>query len=422
MTTARIKLPPKLIPVFSGLARYRGARGGRGSAKTRSFALMTAVRAYMFAEAGVSGVILCGREYMNSLEDSSMEEVKQAIRSEPWLDAYFDIGDKYIRTKNKRVAYAFAGLRHNLDSIKSKARILIAWIDEAENVSETAYIKLLPTVRENGSEVWITWNPEKDGSPTDQRFVKNPPPGSKIVELNYTDNPWFPDVLEQERLSDRDRLDDQTYAWIWDGAYRENSDAQILAGKYRVAEFSFEDAFDGPYFGLDWGFSQDPTAGVRCGIYDQRLYIEHEAGKVGLENDDIASFMIARLPGIELHVVRADSARPETISHVKSKGKNGQRANLPRIEGVEKWKGSVEDGIAHLRSYKEIIIHPRCKKTLHEARTYSYKVDRMTGDVLTDIVDANNHYIDATRYALGPLIKRSGALGLMLPKRLQGKK
>ncbi|MGW9066984.1 PBSX family phage terminase large subunit [Achromobacter animicus] len=392
--------------MFSGAARYRGAKGGRGSAKTRSFALMTAVRAYMFAQAGVSGVILCGREYMNSLEDSSMEEVKQAIRSVPWLDAYFEIGEKFIRTRNRRVSYTFTGLRHNLDSIKSKARVLIAWIDEAENVSEIAYQKLLPTVRENDSEVWLTWNPELDGSPTDLRFVKNPPPNSKLVELNYTDNPWFPDVLEQERRNDRERLDDQTYAWIWDGAYRENSEAQILAGKYRVAEFDPAAGWDGPYFGLDWGFSQDPTAGVKLWVHDHRLWVEYEAGKIGLENDDIAEFMIARLPGIEQHVTRADSARPETISHVKSKGRDGQRANLPRLQGVEKWKGSVEDGIAHLRSYKEIVIHPRCVQTLREARLYSYKVDRLTGDVLTDIVDANNHYMDATRYALQPMIKR----------------
>lgn len=417
---AKIELPPKLIPVFSGGARYRGAHGGRGSAKTRSFALMTAVRAYMFAEAGVSGMILCGREYMNSLEDSSMEEVKQAILSVPWLDAYFDIGEKYIRTKNRRVSYAFAGLRHSLNSIKSKARILIAWVDEGEDVSETAWIKLGPTVREAGSEIWCTWNPEKDGSPTDTRFRKKPPPGAKIVELNYRDNPWFPDVLEEERRKDQENLDDQTYAWIWDGAYRENSEAQILAGKYRVAEFKPGVDWDGPYYGIDWGFSQDPTAGVKCWIHDQRLYVEYEAGKVGLENDDIADYMIARLPGIEQHAVRADSARPETISHVKSNGK-GMRKCLPRIVGVEKWKGSVEDGIAHLRSYREIVIHPRCVKFLHEARTYSYKVDRMTVDVLTDIVDKNNHYIDATRYALGPLIKRKGMVGVMLPKRLQGK-
>lgn len=406
MTTARIELPPKLIPIFSGPARYRGAFGGRGSGKTRGFALMTAVRAYMLAEAGERGIILCGREFMNSLEDSSMEEVKQAIYSVPWLESYFDVGEKYIRTRNRAISYTFAGLRHSLDSLKGKARVLIAWADEAESVSETAWLKLGPTVREAGSEIWVTWNPEKDGSATDQRFRKKPPQGAKIAELNYSDNPWFPAPLEEERRTDRERLDDATYAWVWEGAYRENSEAQILAGKYRVAEFQPATGWDGPYFGIDWGFSQDPTAGVKLWVHDGRLYVEYEAGKVGLENDDIAQFLIARLPGIEAHAARADSARPETISHVKSDGK-GQRQSLPRLAAVEKWQGSVEDGIAHLRSYKEIVIHPRCAAFLREARMYSYKVDRLTGDVLTIIVDAHNHYIDAARYALGPLIKRS---------------
>lgn len=407
MTEVNLAIPPKLIPVFTGPARYRGAHGGRGSGKTRTFALMTAVKAMMFAEAGISGVILCGREFMNSLEDSSMEEVKQAIRSVPWLDAYFEMGEKFIRTKNRRVSYVFVGLRHNVDSLKSKARVLLAWIDEAESVSETAWMKLLPTVREADSEVWVTFNPEKDGSPTDQRFRKAAPENAKIVEMNYSDNPWFPDVLEQERKSDRARLDDQTYAWIWEGAYRENSDAQILAGKYRADEFEPKPGWDGPYFGIDWGFSQDPAAGVKLWIHDQRLYVEHEASKVGLENDDIAEFMIQRLPGIEMHVVRADSARPETISHAKSTGQ-GKRQALPKIMAVQKWPGSVEDGIAHLRSYREIIIHPRCKETLKEARLYSYKTDRQSGDVLTTIVDANNHHMDAIRYALGPMIRRQG--------------
>lgn len=151
---------------------------------------------------------------------------------------------------------------------------------------------------------------------------------------------------------------------------------------------------------------QDPTAAVRCAVYDRSLYIEYEAGKIGLENDDIAEYMIKKIPGIEKHTVRADNARPETISHVQSSG-NGTRLCLPKIEPVSKWPGSVEDGIAHLRSYKEIIIHPRCVKVIHEARTYSYKVDRLTGDVLTTIVDKNNHYIDAIRYALEPMVKRS---------------
>lgn len=403
MTTAQVELSPKLVELFSEPARYYCAWGGRGSGKTRGFALMTAIKAYMFAESGKSGVILSAREYMNSLEESSMEEIKQAIKSVPWLDAYFDIGEKYIRTKNRRISYVFAGLRHNLDSIKSKARILLCWVDEAESVSEIAWQKLLPTVREEGSEVLVSWNPELDGSPTDVRFRKNPPAEWRGVEVNYDSNSWFPAVLDLERKSDYERLDPQTYAWIWDGAYRENSDAQVFSGKYKLGEFEPSDKWDGPYCGMDFGFAQDPTAAVKCWIHDERLYIEYEAGKVGLELDATAEYVNGKIPDFHKHVVRADSARPESISYLKRHG-------LPSIEGVAKWSGSVEDGITHLRSYREIIVHPRCKEVLKEMRLYSYKVDRLTGDIKADVVDKNNHYIDAIRYALNPMIQGKGRL------------
>lgn len=407
MSSVQLEIPPKLIPVFSGEARYRGAHGGRGSGKTRTFALMTAVRAYMFAESGTSGVIFCGREFMNSLEDSSMEEIKQAIRETPWLDAYFDIGERYIRTRNRRVHYVFAGLRHNLDSIKSKARILIAWIDEAEGVSEVALQKLLPTVRADDSEVWVTWNPELDGSPVDIRFRKNPSDDAKIVELNYADNPWFPAVLEGERLRDQRTLDPETYAWIWDGAYRENSVAQIFANKYRISEFEAQTGWDGPYFGLDFGFSQDPCAGVKLWINNRKLYVEYEAGGIEIENDNLAALMIKELPDIEKHVVVADNARPELISHLKKQDPARLRPFLPKIEPCAKGKGSVEDGISFMKSFDEIVVHSRCKETIKEFRMYSYKVDRLSGDVLTDIVDKWNHYMDAIRYGIEKVRKKS---------------
>lgn len=404
MTTVQIELAPKLVELFSEPARYYCAWGGRGSGKTRGFALMTAIKAYMAAESGKSGVILSAREYMNSLEESSMEEIKQAIRAVPWLDSYFDIGEKYIRTKNRRVSYVFAGLRHNLDSIKSKARILLAWVDEAESVSEVAWQKLLPTVREEGSEVFVSWNPELDGSPTDTRFRKTTPESWRGVEVNYNDNPWFPEVLDLERRSDYERLDPQTYAWVWEGAYRENSDAQVFSGKYKIGEFTPDsDKWHGPYNGLDFGFAQDPTAAVVCWVHDDRLWIEHEAGKVGLDIDDTARFVDQRIPGFGKSVIRADSARPESISYLKRHG-------MPFAEGVPKWTGSVEDGITHLRSYREIIVHPRCKEVLKEMRLYSYKVDRLTGDITTKLVDANNHYIDAIRYALNPMIQGKGRM------------
>lgn len=218
MTTARVELPPKLIPVFAGEARYRGAFGGRGSGKTRTFAKMAAVKGYQLSQSGESGVIVCGREFMNSLDESSMAEVKAAINSEPWLASNYDIGEKFIRTKDGRISFAFIGLRHNLDSIKSKSHIHLLWVDEAEPVSEAAWIKIVPTVREHNSEIWVTWNPERKNSATHIRFRMNPPDGAKIVEMNFSDNPWFPEVLEKERLEDMKKRPDQ-YAHIWGGDF-----------------------------------------------------------------------------------------------------------------------------------------------------------------------------------------------------------
>lgn len=411
MTVARIEIPPKLIPAFEGNYRYRCSHGGRGSAKTRTFALMTAIRGYMAAMNGQSGVILCAREYMNSLEESSMEEVKQAIRSVPWLNDFYELGEKYIRTKCRSVSYVFAGLRHNLDSIKSKARILIAWVDEAESVSEIAWTKLAPTVREAGSEIWVTWNPERDGSATDKRFRKNPPDNAVVVEMNYDDNPWFPSVLEDERLNDQARLDSATYAWIWEGAYLENSDKQVLANKYVVQSFPDDlwQQADRLLFGADFGFAKDPNTLLRQFILNDCLYIEYEAYGVGVELDHMPAFY-DKIPESRKWSIKADSARPETISYLKRQGFN--------ISAAKKWQGSVEDGITHLRGFKQIIIHPRCKETAKEARLYSYKTDRITGEVLPVIQDANNHCWDAVRYGLDGYITQKSNAGLLVPKRL----
>ena len=410
MTTAQIQIPPKLIPVFvAENVRYRGAYGGRGSAKTRTFALMTAIKAYQLAEAGVSGAILCAREFMNSLADSSMEEIKQAIQSVDWLNDYFDIGQHYIRTRNGLISYIFCGLRHNLDSIKSKARILLCWVDEAEKVSEMAWRKLTPTVREDNSEIWVTWNPEVEGSPTDLRFRKSTPDNAVVVELNYQDNPFFPDVLEQERLNDLARLDYASYAWIWEGAYLENSDKQVLNGKYVIQSFDADlyKKADRLLFGADFGFANDPNTLIRFFILDDCLYIEYEAYGVHVELDEMPQFYDS-VPESRKWPIKGDSSRPETISYIKREGF--------KISAAKKWQGSVEDGISHLRGFKKIVIHPRCKHTAEEARLYCYKTDRVTEEVLPIIEDKHNHCWDAIRYGLDGYIKQRNVRGILVKR------
>jgi phage terminase large subunit len=398
MTTLRIELPPKLVDLFSRPARHRIIKGGRGGGKTRGVAKMAGVDAFRLAQGGAEGIFLCSREHLNSLDESSLEELKVSIRSEPDLLPHFDIGERYIRTADRRVSFAFAGLRHNLDSIKSKARILRNWTDEAEAVSEAAWRKLLPTIREHGSENWVTYNPESSESATHKRFIADTPTSCIVTELNWRDNPWWNDVLNQERLDDK-RLRPDTYDHVWEGAFLTRTDAQIFAGKVEEKEFEPSHAWDGPYQGGDFGFSQDPTAAIQCWIYQGDLYVSHEAFKKKLEIDDTAEFVEGKIPGWSNDVSRWDNARPESISYLKRHG-------MARAQSCDKWPGSVEDGIEHLKSYGKIYVHPRCPSISREFRLYSYKVDRNTEDITSKIVDDHNHGIDALRYAIGPMIKR----------------
>ena len=222
MTDVQVKLPKKLVPIFLGEADVRGAYGGRGSGKTRSFAKMVAVRGYMYGNMGIKGQLLCARQFMNSLEDSSLEECKRAIEEEPFLLAYYEIGDRYIKSRDGNIQFSFAGLDRNIGSIKSKGRILLCWVDEAEPVTEHAFSILIPTLREEGegwnAELWLTWNPERKSSAVNTRFRSTDDPRVKIVELNWRDNPWFPETLNRTRLKDQQERPD-TYDHIWEGAY-----------------------------------------------------------------------------------------------------------------------------------------------------------------------------------------------------------
>lgn len=222
MATANIALPKKLIPVFDGEADVRYSHGGRGSGKTRSFAKMVAVKGYIFGMSGITGILLCARQFMNSLSDSSLEECKRAIEDEPFLKSYYDIGDNYIKSRDGRISFVFAGLDRNIASIKSKGRILVCWVDEAEPVTDEAWTTLIPTLREEGdgwnAELWVTWNPKRKAAPVEKRFRGSKDPRIKGVELNWRDNPKFPAKLERDRQRDLEERPEQ-YDHIWEGGY-----------------------------------------------------------------------------------------------------------------------------------------------------------------------------------------------------------
>lgn len=396
MTTAQIKLPAKLVPVFSkprGAVRYRWARGGRGSGKSFNFAKMAAVWGYAEPLR-----ILCAREFQVSIAESFHAELKAAIASEPWLEQAYDVGRDYLRGKNG-TEFIFRGLRRNTQSVKSLAAIDLTIVEEGEDIPESSWLALEATVfRQEKSELWSVWNPSLDGSPIDQRFVKNPPANGIGVEINHADNPFFPAALEDLRKREQERLDPNTYAHVWEGAYLTNSDRQVYGGKVRVEEFEPGKEWDGPYQGIDFGFRPDPLVAVRCWIFNDRIWVEREAYGRGIEIDAMGGFIRERIQGFEDYAARADSAEPKTISYAARNG-------LPRIEPVKKWPNSVMEGVRFIRGFKEIVIHPRCKGSISDFRLYSHKVDRLTQDVLPDLADGNDHSPDAVRYAIAPLIK-----------------
>jgi len=311
MTTARLELPPKLLSVFSGDADIRGAFGGRGSAKTRSFAKMTAVRGYVWSNAGREGIILCGREFMNSLDESSLEEIKAAIRSEPFLEAHYEIGEKYVRTKDGRVSYKFTGLDRNVDSVKSKSRILLCWVDEAEPVSESAWQKLIPTLREEDSELWVTWNPESKKSATHKRFRVASDPRMKIAEINWRDNPWFPAILDRTRLKDMTERPD-SYAHVWEGDFVTVAEGAYFASHLNAAKLD----------GRISRVSADPMMTIR-------LFVD--IGGTGAKSDAF-TIWVAQFIGKEVRVLDYyEAVGQDNATHVawmRSRGYTSDRAQI----------------------------------------------------------------------------------------------
>lgn len=400
MTTAEVTLSPAVLDVFDpvryprGSVSYRALFGGRGSGKSFSAALVAAVWGYAERLR-----VLCVREYQNSISQSFYAELKAAIEAHEWLTDHYDIQRDRIIGKNG-TEFIFKGLHSNPTAIKSLAKIDLTIVEEAEDIPEESWLQLEATVlRQSKAEIWALWNPRKKGSPVDFRFRTHPPKDSIVKQINFDANPFFPDGLK--RLCDRQReiLDYATWAHVWLGAYLENSAAQIFNGRFEQKEFTPGDKWNGPYQGGDWGYSQDPTAMVRAWVHDDCLWVDHEAGGVGIELDDVPH-VAAQIPDFHKYDCQWDSAQPAMISHVKNKG-------LPRSKPAIKGKGSVEDGIQFIRSFKRVYIHPRCKNTLDEFNNYSWKVDRLSGAILDVPVDAFNHYCDALRYALAPIMTRS---------------
>ena len=380
--------------------RYKVFYGGRGSGKS------WAVAEALIVMSDLATIrVLCCREIQNSIRDSSFQVLKDTAER-LGIASRFSFLESEIRHRTTGSRFIFKGLLRNEQSVKSTEGVDVCWVEEAQTVSEKSWEVLIPTIRSPGSEIWVTFNPLNEDDPTTKRFIKSPPPDAYVRKVNYDENPFFPEELRKEMEWDR-KHDFEAYLHIWEGFPRTISDAQVFKGRYVVESFSDDlwKSADRLFFGADFGFAKDPSTLIRCFMLDNVLYIDDEAYGVGVEIDELAK-LYRTIPEVDRWSIKADCARPETISYL------AKRDGFD-IVPADKWQGSIEDGVAYLKSFERIVIHPRCKHTADEFRLYSYKVDKVTSEILPVIVDKHNHCIDALRYALSDYIKARGAMKIL---------
>ena len=383
-------------------SRYKVYKGGRASAKSHSVASALLVKG---REQRMR--FLCLRETQKSLSASVLQLLDDKITDGGMKDFYKVMRDR-IEGVNGTI-FRFAGLRTNPAAIRSMEGVNIAWVEEADTVSQASLDFLVHTIRNPGSEIWFTFNPRYLSDPVYKMFFGGvAPPGSIIRHVNYDDNPFLSDTIAQEIewLKVRNY---EKYRHIYGGELLSHSQAQVFRHWQTADMDEGQIADETPRLGADWGYSIDPTCVIECYLLPPRtLYFRRERYKVGCEIDEIPSLFAGsdwQTParwenrhghtGIESvrrgHNIVADSARPDTISYVKRRGL--------KISKARKGARSIEEGIEFIRSH-DIIVHPSCKHLIDELSHYSYKIDSLTEDVLPELEDKNNHVIDSARYAL----------------------
>lgn len=404
-------------------ARYIGEYGGRGSAKSHDRAGALVKRAV--EQPGLRW--MCIREVQKSLAQSAKRTIETKIQAFG-VGGDFDVQKAEIRTPGgwdtatgkymQPGVIVFQGMQnHTAESVKSYEDFDGGWVEEAQTLSATSLRMLRPTIRKKDkllddtfrdSEIWFTWNPRKPTDPVDALLRgSEPPPGAVVVKANFPDNPWFHETALVEEMRYDKRRDKDTYEHVWLGEYEKHSAARVFSN-WRAEDFDAPDASVALLGGADWGFSKDPSVLVLCFIKGRTLYVWREMWGLHVEIDQLGFFfdkidpewtaqkatnsewksLARKVP------VRADSSRPDTISYMQRKA--GFSNLVPAAKGV----GSLEDGVAFLKSYDVVVHATNCPRVTQELRTYSYKVDPHTKEVTSELADRDNHTIDSLRYSL----------------------
>lgn len=384
-------------------------KGGRGGTKS-SFAAIEIVLGIMKdPEANA----LCLRKVADTLRKSIHANISWAISElgvDDLWDSKFSPSEFIYKPTGQIIILKGLDKAKKLKSIKvEKGYFKYLWFEEIDEFDGMAEVRNVQQSVLRGGQKYVeffSYNPPNDINNWINEEAKQDYPNRLVHHSTYLDVPreWNGDRFHEdaERLKKNDY---EAYRHEYLGEVVGRSDQIVFSGKWVIEDFDIDPVFGSPLFGADWGFAKDPTTLNKMYVWNDCLYISHEAHAVGCDTVDVPALFLT-VPEAKRYKIRADSARPETISHVRNQNFD--------IEAADKWTGSVEDGIAFIRSFNKIYIHPRCEKTIEEFKKYAYKVDKKTGDILPDVIDDWNHHIDAIRYALSPMIKSDKGGGFIV--------
>lgn len=405
--------PEKLEPLFKS-APYKVIRGGRGGGKSWGVA-----RALLILGLQRPLRVLCTRETQKSIRDSVHKLLVDQI-ARLGLAAHYRIQQVQITGVNG-TEFVFAGLSdQTAASIKSFEGADIVWVEEAQVVTDTSWTILIPTIRKEGSEVWLTFNPELDSDPTWMRFIEHPPPSTIAIEINWRDNPWFTSSMNEKRIHDQMTLKPYEYEWIWEGKCKPAISGAIYADEMaqmftekRVTDVPV-DRFQPVYAVFDLGWN-DKTAVIVCQRHLSSLRVLDYREDSHRTLDYYSGWLRERDYSV------AELFLPHDGAHDHLTGISAQRT----LEQL-KWmvtvlpNQAVEDGIRALRmAFKGLYIDRSCERLVECMKRYRRVIPATTGEPSKPMHDEYSHGCDAARYMAlaAPMMDRTHptGTGLQLP-------
>lgn len=395
-----VEFPPKLATVLFQPSRYKFIRGGRGSGKSWSVARALIIKAFSKPER-----ILCTREVQNSIKQSVHQLLRDQIE-EMGLQGFFTVLENEIRGLNGS-QFFFSGLSDQTStSIKSFEGCTLVWCEEAQTISKRSWRILTPTIRAAGSEIWATYNPELETDETHIMAVISPAPGTVSVELNYSDNPWFPAVLEQERLHAEATMRPDDYRHVWEGQckpavegaiYFEAMSATVKAGRIREVP---HDASLRTHVVFDLGMSdamtlilvQKVASEIRIIHYiegTQRILADYSAELKALRLDDQPmNWGTLYLPHDGFHVRHQSGKDDATI--LRGLGWDVQPVpNMGVTTGIDR----TREVFPRIYFNKE-----RTERLVECLKRYQWNINSRTGEAVSPLHNAFSHGGDALRY------------------------